>query len=39
MACAGCAANVERHLRELDGVNSANVNFAAQPSSKRVSTS
>ena len=30
MACAGCAANVERHLRELDGVNSANVNFAAR---------
>lgn len=30
MACAGCAANVERRLRQLDGVVSANVNFAAR---------
>lgn len=30
MACAGCAANVERRLRELDGVESASVNFAAR---------
>lgn len=30
MACAGCAANVERRLRQLDGVASANVNFAAR---------
>jgi len=30
MACAGCAANVEKRLRQLDGVNSASVNFAAR---------
>ena len=30
MACAGCAANVERHLNQLDGVASASVNFAAR---------
>ena len=30
MACAGCAANVERRMRQLEGVNSANVNFAAR---------
>lgn len=30
MACAGCAASVERRLRELDGVESASVNFAAR---------
>lgn len=30
MACAGCAANVERRLRQLDGVDSASVNFAAR---------
>lgn len=30
MACAGCATNVERRLRELDGVESASVNFAAR---------
>ncbi len=30
MACAGCAANVERHLNQLEGVASASVNFAAR---------
>ncbi|MBQ7424051.1 MAG: heavy-metal-associated domain-containing protein, partial [Prevotella sp.] len=25
MACAGCAANVERRLRQIDGVESASV--------------
>ncbi len=30
MACAGCAANVERILGRLDGVSQANVNFAAR---------
>lgn len=30
MACAGCAANVERRLNELNGINSAAVNFAAR---------
>ena len=30
MACAGCAANVERRLNQLEGVESANVNFAAR---------
>lgn len=30
MACAGCAANVERRLKELEGVSSAAVNFAAR---------
>lgn len=30
MACAGCAANVEKRLKQLDGVASANVNFAAR---------
>lgn len=30
MACAGCAANVERRLNQLDGVKSAAVNFAAR---------
>ena len=30
MACAGCAANVERRLNQLDGIASANVNFAAR---------
>ena len=30
MACAGCAANVERRLNELEGVSSAAVNFAAR---------
>lgn len=30
MACAGCASNVERRLRQLDGVEEANVNFAAR---------
>lgn len=30
MACAGCAANVERRLNELNGVSSATVNFAAR---------
>ncbi len=30
MACAGCAANVERKLNELEGVSSAAVNFAAR---------
>lgn len=28
MACAGCAANVERRLNQLDGIKSAAVNFA-----------
>lgn len=30
MECAGCAANVEKKLRQLDGVTSADVNFAAR---------
>lgn len=30
MACAGCAANVERRLNQLDGIESAAVNFAAR---------
>ena len=30
MACAGCAANVERHLNQLEGIASAAVNFAAR---------
>lgn len=30
MACAGCAANVERRLGQLDGVAKASVNFAAR---------
>lgn len=30
MACAGCAANVEKRLNELSGVSSAAVNFAAR---------
>lgn len=30
MACAGCAANVERRLGQLDGIRSAAVNFAAR---------
>ena len=30
MACAGCAANVERRLNGLKGVESASVNFAAR---------
>lgn len=30
MACAGCAANVERRLNELNGISSAAVNFAAR---------
>lgn len=30
MACAGCAANVERRLNQLDGIKSASVNFAAR---------
>ena len=30
MACAGCAANVERRLNELEGISSAAVNFAAR---------
>lgn len=30
MACVRCATNVEKKLRQLDGVNSANVNFAAR---------
>ena len=30
MACAGCAANVERRLSQLDGIRSASVNFAAR---------
>ena len=30
MACAGCAANVERHLNQLEGITSAAVNFAAR---------
>lgn len=30
MACAGCAANVERKLNELNGISSAAVNFAAR---------
>ena len=30
MACAGCAANVERRLEQMDGVAKASVNFAAR---------
>lgn len=30
MACAGCAANVERRLNQLDGIESAAVNFSAR---------
>lgn len=30
MACAGCAANVEKQLKRMDGVASAAVNFAAR---------
>ncbi len=30
MACAGCAANIERKLNQLDGISVANVNFAAR---------
>jgi len=30
MMCAGCAANVERRLRGMEGVESADVNFAAR---------
>lgn len=30
MMCAGCAANVERRLRQMDGVEAADVNFAAR---------
>lgn len=30
MACAGCAANVEKRLRQLEGIALANVNFAAR---------
>ena len=30
MACAGCAANVERRLNQLDGIQSASVNFATR---------
>lgn len=30
MACAGCAANVERRLNQLEGISSAAVNFAAR---------
>lgn len=30
MACAGCADNVERRLNQLDGIQSASVNFAAR---------
>jgi len=30
MMCAGCAANVERRLRQMDGIDTADVNFAAR---------
>ncbi len=30
MHCASCAANIEKKLKKLDGVNSANVNFATR---------
>lgn len=30
MACAGCAANVERRLKQLDGVGNAGVNYASR---------
>ncbi len=30
MACAGCAANVEKRLNQLEGVKAASVNFAAR---------
>ncbi len=28
--CANCAAKMERHIRKLDGVNDASVNFLTQ---------
>ena len=33
MACAGCAANVEKCLRRLDGITVADVNFATRTAS------
>ena len=30
MTCANCAANIERGLKKLEGVNTTNVNFAAE---------
>lgn len=30
MSCTACAANIERRMKQLDGVDSANVNFAAR---------
>jgi len=30
MTCANCAANIERGLKKLEGVQSTNVNFAAE---------
>ena len=30
MSCANCAANIERGLKKLEGVQSTNVNFAAE---------
>lgn len=30
MACAGCAANIERKLKQLNGISEANVNFASR---------
>ena len=30
MTCANCAMNIERSVKKLDGVDTANVNFAAE---------
>ncbi|MBD3388346.1 MAG: heavy metal translocating P-type ATPase [Candidatus Altiarchaeales archaeon] len=30
MHCAGCAANIEKALKKLDGISSANVNYASE---------
>ena len=36
MSCAGCAARVEKTLRQLDGVTDATVNFAAETARVRL---
>ena len=33
MTCANCAANIERGVKKLDGVDAANVNFASEQAS------
>jgi Cu+-exporting ATPase len=30
MSCANCAANIERNIRKLEGINEANIDFAAE---------